>query len=135
MKPTAGARGRALRGWWFALAAVAIGYHAAPVTHIAPDEALLARLGYPPTARLLILHADDMAMTSGVTHVTRSALRAGIVNSASMLAPPSFVDSVPTLLRAGERFDIGVHSTLTSESARLCWPPGRWTTATSPSTT
>jgi hypothetical protein len=87
------------------------------------------------TARLLILHADDMAMTSGVTHVTQSAVRAGNVNSASMLAPPSFVDSVPTLLRAGERFDIGVHLTLTSESARLCWPPGRWTTATSPSTT
>ncbi|MBK8058471.1 MAG: hypothetical protein IPK33_11570 [Gemmatimonadetes bacterium] len=87
MKPTAGARGRALRGWWFALAAVAIGCRAAPVPHIAPDDALLARLGHPPTARLLILHADDMAMTSGVTHVTQSAVRAGIVNSASMLAP------------------------------------------------
>lgn len=93
--------------------------------HAQPARAptLAARLGYPDSARLVILHADDIAMTPGVTRATIAALSSGAVTSASILAPTPFARELPAALPRGHRFDLGVHLTITSESAAMPWTP------------
>lgn len=80
-------------------------------------RSLAVRLGFPDTARLLILHADDLGITPGVDRATIAALASGAVSSASIIAPsPSLTTTAGALARAGQ-FDLGVHLTLTSETA------------------
>jgi len=88
-----------------------------------PTRDLLDRLGHPPTARLLMIHADDVAMTPGVTRATARALRDGFVQSASIIAAGDFVDGLAADLGDVSGLDLGVHLTLTSESAAMRWRP------------
>lgn len=98
------------------------------VAGVAPGARLtardvLARLGYPDTARLVILHADDMAITPGGTRATVQALLTRGISSASILATSSFLAGLAPALPRGEPFDLGVHLTLTSETSAMSWPP------------
>ena len=53
-----------------------------------PTENLTNRLlGYPADARLLILNADDFGMCHAVNQAIMSALAAGVVRSATVMAP------------------------------------------------
>jgi chitin disaccharide deacetylase len=88
-----------------------------------PGTSIAARLGYPDSARLVILHADDIAMTPGVSRVTLSALERGVVNSASIIAPTAYLGEFARSLPRGHRHDLGIHLTLTSESALMRWRP------------
>jgi hypothetical protein len=47
----------------------------------------LALLGYPPGARLLILNADDYGMCPAVNQAIQEALLAGLLRSATLMAP------------------------------------------------
>jgi len=85
------------------------------------SQDLLRRLGYADTARLVIIHADDMAMTPGVTRATVAALARGTVSSASILAPPVYLWESASLVPPGSDWDLGVHLALTSETASMRW--------------
>jgi predicted glycoside hydrolase/deacetylase ChbG (UPF0249 family) len=84
---------------------------------------LAAALGYPDSARLVILHADDAGMTPGINEATWRALRAGTVNSASVLTVAPFVERFSRARGRDEQADLGVHLTVTSESDRMRWAP------------
>lgn len=71
-------------------------------------------------ARRLILHADDLGLSSSVNRATFEALERGWVTSASVMVPCAAFDEVPA--RAGD-FDIGIHLTLTCEVAAHRWGP------------
>lgn len=71
-------------------------------------------------ARRLILHADDLGLSSSVNRATFEALERGWVTSASVMVPCAAFDEVPA--RAGT-FDIGIHLTLTCEVATRRWGP------------
>lgn len=85
---------------------------------------LLRRLGKPDTARLVILHGDDLAITPGATNVTLASLRSGGIRSASLLAnTPHLAHFAEALGTSGRALDLGVHLTMTSETPAMRWFP------------
>jgi len=72
-----------------------------------PPETVQERLGYVPTARLLVIHADDFGMNHSVNRATSEALENHWITSASILVPcpwfleaASFAKTHPTRISA-----------------------------------
>src|SRR5918999_1080721 len=70
------------------------------------------RLGYPATAKLLILHADDVGMSHSVNRASLEALEKGWITSASILVPSPWFAEVATWARAHPDADLGIHLAL-----------------------
>lgn len=88
-----------------------------------PQLNLAARLGYPPQARLLIVHADDLGLAHAVNASFIDALKSGLVNSGSAMVPCSAFPEIADFARANPQADIGLHLTLTSERVQELWAP------------
>jgi predicted glycoside hydrolase/deacetylase ChbG (UPF0249 family) len=87
-----------------------------------PDtKTLLKRLGYPADAKLLIVHADDLGMAHSINTASIKGLESGLVTSASIMMPCSWVPEIAAYARAHPEADLGLHLTLTSE-----WSLYRW---------
>jgi predicted glycoside hydrolase/deacetylase ChbG (UPF0249 family) len=80
-------------------------------------------LGFPPDAKLLIIHADDLGMCHSVNAATFRALDHGAITSASVMAPCSALGEVREYARRNLARDLGVHLTLTSEWTHHRWGP------------
>jgi len=81
------------------------------------------RLGYEPSQRLLIVHADDLAMAHGVNAAIIKGFGTGLINSASVMVPCPWFPEVAAFARAHPEADLGVHLTLTSEAGACRWGP------------
>ena len=84
---------------------------------------LLAQLGYPPDARLVIFHADDVGMCHGSNRGFLDLQPAGIVRTGSIMAPCPWVPEILTACREQPELDVGVHLTLNSEWSTYQWGP------------
>ena len=84
---------------------------------------LAKRLGYEPGQRLLIVHADDLAMAHGVNAAITKGFGSGLINSASVMVPCPWFPEVAAFARAHPEADLGVHLTLTSEGTACRWGP------------
>ncbi len=88
-----------------------------------PAAMILERLGYPPDARLLVLHSDDLGLSHSVNRATFEALEKGWITSASMMVPcPGFAEAAE-FARLHPALDFGLHLTLTSEWQQYRWGP------------
>jgi predicted glycoside hydrolase/deacetylase ChbG (UPF0249 family) len=79
------------------------------------------RLGYPSGSKLLILHADDLAVAHSVDTASFDSLNSGAVSSASIMVPCPWLTEVADYARHHPEADFGLHLTLTSE-----WKTYRW---------
>ena len=81
------------------------------------------KLGYPASARLLIIHADDFGMAHSVNRAITQALENGWVTSSSILVPCPWLPEVARWAQAHPQADLGIHMALNSEWTDFRWGP------------
>jgi chitin disaccharide deacetylase len=92
---------------------------AAPSARVTVQE----RLGYPASARLLVIHADDLGMNHSVNRATLEALEKGWITSASILVPCPWFPEIARWAKLHRDADLGIHLALTSEWTDIRWSP------------
>lgn len=113
----------------YTLALVKTGQHwkvvAYQTTPIIPGagQALQVRLGYPADAKLLILNADDLAVSHSEDAASLSAMDEKLISSATAMVPCPWFTEVAAYARAHPDADIGLHLTLTAEWQTFRWGP------------
>jgi predicted glycoside hydrolase/deacetylase ChbG (UPF0249 family) len=87
----------------------------------AQTKTVAERLGYPSDSKLLIVHADDLAVAHSVDTASFDALDQKAVTSASVMVPCAWLSEVASYAIDHPDADLGLHLTLTSE-----WKVDRW---------
>jgi len=81
------------------------------------------RLGFPADAKLLIIHADDLAVSHSQDSASFAALERHAATAASIMVPCPWLTEVAEFAKAHPRADLGLHLTLTSEWHSYRWGP------------
>jgi predicted glycoside hydrolase/deacetylase ChbG (UPF0249 family) len=87
----------------------------------AQNKTVAERLGYPADSKLLIVHADDLAVAHSVDTASFDALDKKAITSASIMVPCAWLTEVASYAKEHPDADLGLHLTLTSE-----WKVDRW---------
>ena len=93
----------------------------ASLPNLAQTKTVAERLGYPADTKLLIIHADDLAIAHSEDAASLEALDKGYVTSASVIVPGPWLAEVADYAKAHPDADLGLHLALTSE-----WKTFRW---------
>jgi hypothetical protein len=84
-------------------------------------QTLAERLGYPASAKLIVVHADDLGETHAVNAAAIKALEAGSINSASLMVACPWFPEIADYAKSHPDADFGLHLTLTSERVYYRW--------------
>jgi predicted glycoside hydrolase/deacetylase ChbG (UPF0249 family) len=94
-----------------------------PVWHgLSSMNPYLARMGYGPDDRVLILHIDDMGFCHAANRASVACLSDGSATCASILVNGPWFREAVSIARDHPDFDLGVHLTLTAEYPSYRWP-------------
>jgi chitin disaccharide deacetylase len=82
---------------------------------------LAEKLGFEPDAKLLIVHADDIGLSSSVNQAAIRAFESGGITSGSIMVPCPWFGDFAAYARKHPAIDVGIHLTLTAE-----WDLYKW---------
>jgi len=88
-----------------------------------PPKTVQERLGYSSSARLVVIHGDDLGMNHSVNRATFEALEKGWITSASILVPCPWFPEVVEWAKKHPNADLGIHQALNSEWTTFRWGP------------
>lgn len=83
----------------------------------------LKKLGFSPTDRVVIFHADDIGMCQASVSAYADCVAFGLVSSAATMVPCGWFPAAAEFCRRQPQADMGVHLTLTSEWDSYRWGP------------
>jgi chitin disaccharide deacetylase len=109
--------------WLATLATAAFGIMAVRLAAQGRTRTVQEELGYPASARLLVIHADDLGMAHSVDRATFEALEKGWITSSSILVPCPWFPEVVRFAREHPDADLGVHLAVNSEWTGYRWRP------------
>jgi len=89
----------------------------------AQAKSVAERLGYAADAKLLIVHADDLAIAHSEDSASFEALDRQYVTSASIIVPAPWLAEVADYAKTHPDADLGLHLALTSEWKSFRWGP------------
>ena len=92
-------------------------------TAFSQSQTVAERLGYPRDSKLLIIHADDLAVAHSEDIASFDALDKHAATSASIMVPCPWLTEVAEYAKQHPGADLGLHLTLTSEWATYRWGP------------
>ena len=84
---------------------------------------VLHRLGFGPSDRVVVVHADDIGMCQATLPALEGLLDTGLLSSAAVMVPCPWFPATAAFCRDHPDVDMGVHLTLTSEWDRYRWGP------------
>ena len=94
-----------------------------PLALMGQAKNVAERLGYPADAKLLIVHADDLAVSHSQDRASFAALDKHAASAASIMVPCPWLTEVADYAKAHPEADLGLHLTLTSEWKNYRWGP------------
>jgi chitin disaccharide deacetylase len=103
--------------------AVAIFLLSSLSTALGQSKTVAERLGYPRDSKLLIIHADDLAVAHSEDAASFDALDKHAVSSASIMIPCPWLTEVAAYAKAHPDADLGLHLTLSAEWKTYRWGP------------
>jgi predicted glycoside hydrolase/deacetylase ChbG (UPF0249 family) len=109
--------------FFFLLLAAFVSSAAQNPAEVRPGATVQEKLGYPASARLLMIHADDFGMAHSVNRAITEALENSWVTSASILVPCPWLAEVAAWAHAHPGADLGIHLALNSEWTSFRWGP------------
>jgi len=89
----------------------------------AQTKTIAERLGYPPDSKLLIIHADDLAVAHSEDAASFDVLDKHAATSASIMVPCPWLTEVAAYAKDYPDADLGLHLTLTAEWKSYRWGP------------
>lgn len=86
-------------------------------------ESWSERLGYPPNAKVVVVHAHDLGLCFESNQAIAELADAGVLRSASALAPAPWFAPAVDWAKSHPQLDIGLQLAINSEHSRYRWRP------------